>query len=147
MIDETHPGKWAGRGLYIGLVLAGLGIGLCLYWLLVPINILVIKNDPVPVRPPTNIVGGVEILTHDFCKLTDDHGVLRESFVGNGTETFLPIVSENSPASCNDKTELPVIIPTTLKPGVYHVHFRATYKPTPLQVVITEWNSQEFTIN
>lgn len=147
MIDERTPKKWPSRLLYIGMTIATLGLGLYLYWLLIPIDILAIKNSPVPVRPPTNVPGGVEILTHDFCKLTNDEGTLRISFIGNNTETFLPITQEKSGKICGDKIDLPVILPGTLKPAKYHIHFRAIYHPNPVQTVVKEWDSQEFDVN
>jgi hypothetical protein len=146
MIDEHTPKKWPSRLLYIGMAIATLGIGLYLYWLLVPIDILVIKNSPVPVRPPTNTPGGVEILTHNFCKLTNDRGSLRISFIGNNTETFLPVTPEQSGKQCDNKVDFPVILPDTLKSATYHVHFRAIYHPNPVQVVVKEWDSQEFDV-
>lgn len=146
MIDETKPKRWEPGVLYSAVALVGAAMALAIYWALIPLDVLQIKNDPVPVRPPTNTRGNAEILTHDFCKLANTKGTLRMSFVGETKEVFLPLTAENSSKKCDPKTELPVVIPQDLTPGKYHVHFRATYHPNPLRTVVEEWDSQEFTV-
>jgi hypothetical protein len=146
MIEEKKTPKWIAKALYVSMGIAAVALGVFYYWALTPMDIIQIKNSPVEIRPPQNTVGNAEILTHNFCKLTDDHGTLRISFVGVATENFLPISQENSPKQCNDKLEFPILIPQTLAPGKYHVHFKATYKPNPIRTVIEEWDSQSFEV-
>jgi hypothetical protein len=141
--ESKHPVQWLMYGA-LGIIAAA--VALVLYWNLVPLDVIEVRNQPIPVRPPVNSVGNAEILTHNFCKLTNDKGTVRISFVGDTREVFLPVATENSPKRCNEKVDLPVIIPQDLTPGKYHVHFRATYNPNPLRTVVEEWDSQEFNV-
>lgn len=147
MIQENNRmHSWVPPVLYSALALAGVAVAIIYYWAVVPLDIIRLNNGPVPARPPQNQANNAEIFTHNICKLTDDHGTLRISFVGNNKETFLPVMSENSPKQCNDNLDYPIVVPSDLEPGKYHVHFRATYKPNPIRTIIEEWDSQEFEI-
>lgn len=146
MIEDTNTKhKWLANALYLALGLISIAVLTAVYWIVSPMDIITVKNNPVPVRPPVVAIGNAEILNIYFCKLTDNPGSLRISFVGETTETFLPIAADNSKKACA-RTDLPILIPQGLEPGKYHIHFKATYQANPLKTIVEQWDSQEFNV-
>lgn len=129
------------------LVLSFLGVALMLYWALSKGEVLVINNDPVPVRTirehPT--ADGVVILKVDFCKKVNTVGKVRSSFVSPSREVFLPMYDDRSDPRCQ-VAELPVLIPKDLPPGEYHVHYHITYQVNPLKQVVEDFDSKSFKV-
>lgn len=146
---QTKKQRWGNRIIYTALILIALSVGVFLKWSFETENVLQINNEPFPVRtirehPEAN---GVVILKVDVCKNVDVEGDLRISFVSREREQFLPISKERSPKGCN-VTEVPIIIPETLSPGIYKVRFRTVYNINPIKTnIANEFVSREFEVS
>ena len=144
MTDEHHL---VGRYLaFITLALLLIVVSLTSYWVLAPTDELIVKNGPVPIRPANLHAGESAILTYDYCKTTDQPGMIRTSIVSSKSELFLPLANESSKKHCDTKLDVPVIIPPQAVPDYYHFHFRATYQLNPLRSVTVQWDSQTFKV-
>jgi hypothetical protein len=139
--------KITGWGLTIALVIIGIMIAIFVYWGISGREVLVINNQPFPVRTIREHAkaDGVIILKVSFCKKIKNEGKVRVSFVSASREIFLPVNNEDSPPGCVD-TEVPVLVPKDIPPDTYHIHFRATYKVNPLKTVTEEFDSKPFEI-
>jgi hypothetical protein len=128
------------------IVIAGC-IAVLLYWGLSSRDVLVIKNQPFPVRTIREHAkaDGVIILQVSFCKKIHVEGRVRLSFVSASREVFLPASNEDTPPGCLD-TEVPVLVPKEIIPDTYHIHFRITYKVNPLKQVTEEFDSKSFQV-
>lgn len=137
---------------FVALGLIAVIVGLVAYWSVANDDVLEVKNAPVPVRTIREHAesDGVVILRVDYCKKVGATGIVRTSFRGVSREVFLPPAEDKQPAQCNggraEPVEVPVLIPTDLPPGKYHIHFRVVYKINRIKEVIEEFDSQEFEV-
>lgn len=132
--------------LYALAALATVMAGTLVYWSATPVHVLVVSNNPVPVRPTELTPGSAVIMTYTYCKNTDTKGTVRTSLVSATSETFLPLAPDITGKQCHVKLDVPAVIPMETAAGSYHFHFRATYRINPLKTEIDEWNSQNFTV-
>lgn len=130
----------------LGIITAGLGI--FLYWLFQSEKVIQVNNEPFPVSIIDDHVSQkVVVLKVDFCKYQNVEGDLRVSFLNDNHEEFLPITRERSEKGCR-VSDLPILVPETIKPGKYRIKFTVRYDVNPLKRDIpNEFVSQEFTIN
>jgi hypothetical protein len=86
--------KITGWGLTIALVIIGIMIAIFVYWGISGREVLVINNQPFPVRTIREHAkaDGVIILKVSFCKKIKNEGKVRVSFVSASREIFLTYV-------------------------------------------------------
>lgn len=140
--DRTHKGFYVAVG---ALSVAFLTLALIVYWVVFPYQILEIKNNPVPVKPPKLRIGETLKQKHNYCKYSDARGILRRVMIGETTKIGLPDQADVTPPICTEatlETEIPEQTPT----GKYHIHYTMTYHVNPIKDIIEEWDSQPFTV-
>lgn len=141
--------KIINRLLIGALTLAFIGVGVILYWLNQPTDVLEIKNAPFPVRTirETAHRDGVVILKIDYCKKIKATGRVRTSYVSKTREVLLPISEDKQEPACRE-VELPVLVPRDLQPDEYRIHFRVIYDINPLKrAEPIEFESQPFKVD
>lgn len=117
-------------------------------WAYAPSEVLIVKNAPVPVRPPEVKDGSKVFLTIDFCKNSDTKGTTSVSLIGKSG----PIIAVNwppdtTPAMCGFLKDVPVPIPAQTPSDTYYVEFVLCYDINPLKEnQCTAFKSQNFKV-
>jgi hypothetical protein len=112
-------------------------------------SVLVINNDPVPVKPPeVNIQDGVVFLTIDYCKNRDAHGATEVYLVGEQYGAKIPIAwpEDKTPKGCAVLSAVPVNIPAQTPTDTYHVVFEIRYATNPIKESYTIFRSRSFKV-
>lgn len=129
--------------ILITIIAVGI-LGLVLFWVYQPSNVLEVKNSPFPVRIVNDGDNKIVVMHINYCKNISKQGKVRVSYVSKSEEVFLPVADENGPKQCQE-TDIPIILPKDLKPDVYKIKFRATYDINPIKKdVVNEFESQSF---
>ena len=150
-VEFELPGRkvrWMNKFAIVALVIIAIGIGIFLKWSFQTEQPLVVKNSPFPTRsvPPTPDKSDVLVLDIDYCKNTSKQGVVRTSYVSESREIFMPEVTEQYAEGCKSEN-IPILIPSNLPDGTYHIHFSIAYNINPLkQNVVVTFQSQKFEI-
>ena len=145
--DLTKKNQYGIYLVYAALAILAIAIGVFLYWAFQPIDIIEVKNSPVPVRTIREhpSADGVVILKIDYCKKASATGRVRISFYSSSREVFLPVVEDKEKPQCG-LIEYPVLVPHEIPSEIYKIKFRIEYKINPLRTVIEEFDSKEFEI-
>lgn len=143
-LDEQNEKKvnWF---LYAALIVVAACVGLMIYWLNEPDDVLTIKG-PVTVQPKHAQKHGAVILKLDFCKNVSVPGVVERRLVSDKTQIISAKMEDASPKGCHDNVEIGVGVPEQASPDTYHFEYTATYKVNPLSTVVEEFRSEDFVI-
>ena len=130
----TKTNRAINKLIYLALIVLALAVGVFLYWSFQSEKILVVNNEPFPVRTirEATTPDGVVILTLDYCKNEKASGPLRISFVNNVREYFLPLRNEDSDVGCK-VIEYPVLVPEGIEDGEYRIKFVVDYNLNPIK--------------
>lgn len=131
---------------YAAMSIILLGLLLFSYWSFQPTKVLVFNKSPIPVRVVGNDGERIVVMKADYCKKLSVTGRVRTSFLSASQEFFLPVSEDRQPEGCHD-VEVPVLVPKTVTPGIYKIHFRVEYRINPIRTVVEEIDSAEFTID
>lgn len=133
------------------LIPAFLGIGLIIYWMIIPVPTFEVKNfsytDPIHVETPVLHPGDVLRYLLDYCKYTDIIPTSK-TYLVDGFQ--LPISSANSGSNgllvgCH-KIEREVIIPETANPGRYYYDKELSYKVNPIRTIKVYYYTEYFQV-
>lgn len=143
----TRRARVLNHFVYLALIVLAIAIGLFLKWSFQRQDVLVINNQPFPVRTVQDGSNskGIVIMKVDFCKNVAVKGQIRVSFVSSTREVFLPVAEETQGVGCQ-KADLPIVIPKDLISDTYKVKFRATYQLNPLRSVTNEFETAQFEV-
>lgn len=128
------------------LIIAILGLLILFYWLIVPVNVLQIKNNPVPVEKKQVKGEDVQILNISYCKNRTASGVVNWSLVSNKQVILLPPYSDTTPIGCNKDLRAPILLPPVKFNDTYHFHYIVIYQVNPLKTETVIFDSQPFMI-
>lgn len=147
--DPTHLVPTFTRVMYyivsLVMLIGVMTLALVIYWSNVPLDVLSINKEPLPVI--TKQVNRGELLFYEasYCKKTKADGTIARFLVGDDKEIRLPVQEETGDAVCRDIV-VPQLIPTGIEPGTYHIRFIVTYKPNPIREHVEVFASQNFEV-
>ncbi len=148
------------RWVVAGLAVAFAAIGLMLFWLLYPYDLVTFKGDPGLATPDVVEQGGIVTVTRDeFCNNGTDTAVHRWAdrydADGNVTASFdLGVVEFYNPTGepvCFAPSSAGLTLPNFVigpngAPGVFRLRLVTTYKPNPIRTVEVVTTSTPFRV-
>lgn len=138
--------------LFFSLGLIAVGVGILVFWMFQPSDVLTVSNEPVPVKYNTIKAREAQILNVNFCKNIKAHGRLVRSIESTTSKLQTPEVQEPTLPECreyklDDENPLKVPIPAHAEPDTYIIRFHIVYDINPLKRgVVEEFVSQPFQI-
>lgn len=103
-------------------------------WAFASTEVLVIKNTPVPAKPPEVKDGDRVYLTIDFCKNSNAVGRNTVHLIGSqGAKVSIDWPEDTTKKQCAIFAEIPVPIPAQTPSDTYHVEFITCYDINPLK--------------
>lgn len=134
--------KWLG---YTSLFIIAVGIGLVLYWLNAPEDVLHL-NKPIVVQPPTTSAESTVYMDFDYCKTQAVSGTFSRRIFSDRQEVLNQTgVPENTPSGCVH-VQQPLLLPRTIEAGTYRVKYVINYQLNPLKSVSQTLISEPFTV-
>ncbi len=98
------------------------------YLAFTPVKVIEAQRQPYKILTPTIKAGGTVVYEVDACKFKDIQSMVIRRFVDEkGLRYPLAPEQNNVKPGCG-KTQIPLIVPETLHPGVWHITLDVSYR-------------------
>jgi hypothetical protein len=127
------------------LILGYITLGVVLFWLLYPYQVVKYNQLPIPVLNKVVKAGEAVELLHDFCKFSNVRLTADVSIEDGVIQTY-PTLNNFTPKGCYQRVSRH-FIPEFMKEGEKaRIHYTLYYKVNPIRTIEYQLYSEQFTI-
>ena len=119
----------------------------CLIWMMfAPVQILEVKNNPMPLTKDILKRGESIPFVLDYCRPEGMNAYTVTPQIINGVVITLESFNSVLEPGCHKVISNTTRIPEELTPGKYHVHFIVEYRVNALRTEVLRYETQIFTV-